>query len=96
MFGKRLGSRGDPRCPRGFPQLGPWAEKKRVPDLALPHYHTKGYLEYHHRILIRSRMEIETEIFIRVMDCVPKVKLKSRRRENMRKEVRTVRGLSSH
>ena len=61
-FGKRLGSRGDPKCPRGFPQLGPWEEKKIVPELALPHYHTKFYLEYHHRILIRPRMEIETEI----------------------------------
>ena len=66
--GKRLGSQGDPRCPRGCPQLGPWTAEERVPELSLPHYHAGDYLEYHHRIFVQQRKEIETEILIRAMD----------------------------
>ena len=39
-------------------------------------------------------MEIET--LIRAMDWAPKVQMKSRRRDKMSKEVRTVRGWSTH
>ena len=63
--GKRLGSRGDPRCPWGCHQLGPWAAEQRGPELALPHYHTDDYLGYHHRIFVQRQMEIETETLIR-------------------------------
>ncbi|CAO2624409.1 hypothetical protein LEMLEM_LOCUS18362 [Lemmus lemmus] len=46
------GSRGDPRCSRRCPQLGPWAAEERVPELALSHSHTDEYLEYHHRTFV--------------------------------------------
>ena len=41
-------------------------------------------------------MEIETETHIGALDLTPKVQMMSRRRENMNKEVRTVRGASTH
>ena len=41
-------------------------------------------------------MEIETETHIGELDLTPKIQMKSRRRENMSKEVRTMRGVSTH
>ena len=41
-------------------------------------------------------MEIETEIHIEALDLAPKVQMRSRRRENMNKEVRTTRVASTH
>ena len=41
-------------------------------------------------------MEIETETHIGALDLVPKVQMRSRRRENMNKEVRITRGASTH
>ena len=41
-------------------------------------------------------MEIETKTHIGALDSAPKVQLKSRRRENMSKEVRTTRGWFTH
>ena len=41
-------------------------------------------------------MEIETETHIGALDWAPKVQMRSRRRENMSKEVRTARGASTH
>ena len=39
---------------------------------------------------------IESETYIGALDLAPKVQMRSRWRENMRKEVRTVRGVSTH
>ena len=93
---KRLGSRGVPRCPRGCPQLGPWEAEEWVPELALSHSHTDEYLEYHHKTFIRKWMEIETETHIGALDLAPKGQMRSRRRENVSKEVRITRGASTH
>ena len=41
-------------------------------------------------------MEIETETHIGALDLAPKVQMRSRRKENMSKEVRTTRGASTH
>ena len=41
-------------------------------------------------------MKIETETHIGTLDLAPKVQMRSRRRENMSKEVRTTRGASTH
>ena len=41
-------------------------------------------------------MEIETKTHIGALDLAPKVQMKSRRRENVRKEARTARGVSTH
>ena len=41
-------------------------------------------------------MEIESETHIGTLDLAPNVQMKSRRRENMSKEVRTTRGMSTH
>ena len=41
-------------------------------------------------------MEIETETHIGALDLASKVQMRSRRRENMSKEVRTTRGVSTH
>ena len=41
-------------------------------------------------------MEIETETHIGTLDLAPKVQLQSRRRENMYKKVRIMRGASTH
>ena len=41
-------------------------------------------------------MEIETETHTGVLNLAPKVQMRSRRRENMSKEVRTMRGVSPH
>ena len=41
-------------------------------------------------------MEIETETHIGVLDLAPKVQMRSRRRENVSKEVRITRGASTH
>ena len=41
-------------------------------------------------------MEIEKKSLIRARNLAPKVQLKSRRRENMTKEVRAARGSSTH
>ena len=41
-------------------------------------------------------MEIETETHIGALDLAPKVQMRSRRRENMSKEVRTTRGVPTH
>ena len=41
-------------------------------------------------------MEIETETHIGALDLAPKVQMRSRRRENMNKEVRTTRGEPTH
>ena len=41
-------------------------------------------------------MEIETETHIGALELAPKVQMRSRRRENMNKEVRTVRGAFTH
>ena len=82
--------------PRRGPQIVPWAAEERVPELALSHSHTDEYLAYHHRTLIWRWMEIETETHIGALDLAPKVQMRSRRRENMSKEVRTTRGASTH
>ena len=49
-------------------------------------------LAYHHRTFIWRWMEIETETHIGTWDLAPKVQMRSRRRENMKKEIRTTRG----
>ena len=41
-------------------------------------------------------MEIETETHTGALDLSPKVLMRSRRRENMSKEVRTTRGASTN
>ena len=41
-------------------------------------------------------MEIETEAHIGALDCAPKVQMRSRRRENIKKEMRTARGAFTH
>ena len=41
-------------------------------------------------------MEIETETHIGAVDLATKVQMRSRRRENMSKEVKTTRGVSTH
>ena len=84
------------RGPRRGPQIVPWAAEERVPGLALSHTHTDEYLAYHHRTFIWRWMEIETETHIGALDLAPKVQMRSRRRENMSKEVRTTRGASTH
>ena len=66
--GKRLDSRGVPRCPRRCPQLVPWAAEERVPELALSYSHTDEYLPYHHRNFICRWVEIETETHIGALD----------------------------
>ena len=68
----------------------------RVPELALSSSQTDDYFEYYYRSFIQRQMEIETETHMGVLDWAPKVQLKSRRRENMSKEVRTTRGSSTH
>ena len=65
-------------------------------ELTLSHSHTDEYFEYHHRTFIWRWLEIETETHIGAMDCAPKVQMKSRRRENMKKEVRTAKGAFTH
>ena len=82
--------------PRRGPQIVPWAAEERVPELPLSHSHTDKYLAYHHRSFIWQWMEIETETHIEVLNLAPKVQMRSRRRENMSKEVRTSRGASTH
>ena len=82
--------------PRRGAQIVPWAAEERVPELALSHSHTDEYLAYHHRTLIWRWMAIETETHIGALDLAPNAQMKSRRRENMNKEVRTTRGASTH
>ena len=41
-------------------------------------------------------MEIETETHTGALDLAPKVQMRSRRRENMSKEVRITRGAFTH
>ena len=41
-------------------------------------------------------METETETHIGALDLAPKVQMRSRRRENMSKEVKTTKGASIH
>ena len=41
-------------------------------------------------------MEIESETHIGTLDLAPNVQMKSRRRENMSKEVKTARGAATH
>ena len=67
-----------------------------MPELALSHSLTDEYLAYHHRTFIWRWMEIETETHIKELDLAPNVQMRSRRRENMSKEVRTMRGASTH
>ena len=54
--------------------------------------HSEGlawsYLIYHYGTSIQQQIEIEAESHIRALDWAPKVQLKSRRNENMNKEVR--------
>ena len=64
--------------------------------MALFHSHTDEYLAYYHRTFIWQWMEIETETHIGALDLAPKVQMRSRRRENMSKVVRTKRGASTH
>ena len=75
--------------PRRGSQIVPWAAEERVPELALSHSHTGEYLAYHHKTFIWRWMEIETETHIGALDLTPTVQLRSRRRENMSKDVRT-------
>ena len=82
--------------PRKDPQIVPWAAEKRVHELALYHSHTDEYFAYHHRTFIWRWMEIETETHIGALDLAPKVQMRSRRREKMSKEVRTMRVVSTH
>ena len=73
-----------------------WAGEKRAPELALSYSHSVQYLAYHYRTLIWRWMEIETETHIGALDWAPKVLMRSRRRQDMSKEVRTARGASTH
>ena len=82
--------------PRRSPQIVPWAAEERVPELALSHSHTDEYRAYHHRTFIWRWMEIETEPHIGALDLAPKVQIRSRRRENMSKEVMTARSAFTH
>ena len=41
-------------------------------------------------------MEIETVAHIGALDVAPKVQMRSRRRKNMKKEVRTAKGAFTH
>ena len=85
----------------GFPgtrrgsQIVPWAAEERVPELALSHGHTDEYLAYHHRTFIWRWMEIETETHIGALDLAPKAQMRRKRRENMSKEVRTTKCVST-
>ena len=69
--------------------------EERVPELAFSHSHTDEYLAYHHRNFIWRWMEIVTETHTGALDRAPKAQMKSRRTENMSKEVRTLRGAST-
>ena len=82
--------------PRRGPQLVSCAVEKKVPELALSHSHTDEYVAYHHRTFIWWWIEIETETHIGGLDWTPKVPMRTRRRENMSKEVRTARDVSTH
>ena len=82
--------------PRRGPPIFPWTAKEREPELALSHSHTGEYLAYHHRTFIWRWMKIETETHIGALDLAPKAQMRSRRKENMSKEVRTMRGASTH
>ena len=64
--------------------------------MALSYSQTDEYLAYHHRTFIWRWMEIETETHIGALDLAPKVQIRSRRRENVSKEVRTTRGAPTH
>ena len=82
--------------PRRDPQIVPWTAEERVPELASVHNHTDEYFAYHLRTFIWRWMEIETETHIGTLDLAPKVQMGSRSGENMSKEVRTMRGASTH
>ena len=73
-----------------------WVFRYWMPELALAHNHTDEYFACHHRTFIWRRMEIETETHIGALDWAPKVQMKSRRRENIKTEVRTARGAFTH
>ena len=62
-----------------------------MPELALLSSQTDDYQKYHHRIFAKQEMEIESETLIRALDLAPKVLLKSKRRENMSKDVKIMR-----
>ena len=69
--GKRLDSRGVPRCSRRCPQVVPWAAEERAPELTLSCSHTDEYFAYHHRTFIWRWMEIVTETHIGTLDLTP-------------------------
>ena len=81
--------------PRRDNQIVLWTEE-RVPEPVLSNSHTDEYLTYHHRTFIWQWMEIETETHNGALNLAPKVQMRSRRRENMSKEVRTTRGVPTH
>ena len=69
---------------------------KPLLELALSYSHTDEYLAYHHRPFTWRWMKLETETHIGAQDWAPKVQIRSRRRENMSREVRTARGTPTH
>ena len=94
-FARDLSLEGSPG-PRRGPQIVPWAAEKRVPELALSHSYTDEYFAYHHRTFIWRWMEIETETYIEALDLASKVQMRSRRRQNMSKEIRTTSSVSTY
>ena len=82
--------------PKRGPLIVLWAAEERVPELASFHNHTDEYLAYHHRTFIWQWMKVETETHNGALDLPPKVQMRSRRRENVSKEVRITRGASTH
>ena len=81
---------------RRDPQIVLCAAEERVHELALSHGNTDEYFAYHNRTFIWRWMKIETETHIGALDLAPKVQMRSRRRENMSKKVRTTRGAPTH
>ena len=78
----------DPHWSTGLSSQGPNEEKKE-------RKHEQGS-QYHEGTFIWQWMEIETETHIGALNLAPKVQMRSRRRENMSKEVRTARGAFTH
>ena len=64
--------------------------------MTLSYSHTDEYLANHHRTFIWRWMEIETESHAGAPDRALNVPVRSRRKENMSKEVRTTRGAPTH
>ena len=71
------------------------AIEERVPELVLPCSQIDEYLKCHYRNFIFQLIETETETCSGALGWTSKVQLKSRKNENMSKEVKTMMGTPS-